>query len=61
MATAPAATPGQTRTPSGPGPTSGGGSAQQTAARRPLLSRANIPGGAASLIWLAIVLVPLWC
>ncbi len=62
MATAPAPAPGQTRTPSEPGPgRMSGGSPQRTAGRRPLLSRANIPGGAASLIWLAIVLVPLWC
>lgn len=62
MATAPAPAPGQTRTPSEPGPgRTSGKSPQRTAGRHPLLSRANIPGGAASLIWLAIVLVPLWC
>ncbi|QPP08133.1 carbohydrate ABC transporter permease [Streptomyces bathyalis] len=64
MATAPAAAAGQTRTPSsgpGPGPAGGRGGRQRAAVRRPLFSRANIPGGAASLIWLAIVLVPLWC
>ncbi|OEU86691.1 ABC transporter permease [Streptomyces abyssalis] len=64
MATAPAAAPGQTRTPAGPGPGSGGGRGS-TRARgvrpRPLFARANIPAGAASLIWLLIVLVPLWC
>ena len=61
MSTAPAATSGQTRTPPEQAPGPVGGGAQRAAARRPLLSRANMPGGAASLIWLAIVLVPLWC
>lgn len=64
MATAPAAAPGKTRTPSsgpGSGPAGGGGSRQRPAGRSPLFSRVNVPGGTAALIWLAIVLVPLWC
>ncbi|SCK06408.1 carbohydrate ABC transporter permease [Streptomyces sp. WMMB 322] len=65
MATAPAPASGETRTPPGQGPGPGtrssGGSAQRAGALRSLLHRANIPGGAASLVWLVIVLVPLWC
>lgn len=65
MTTAPAAPTGKTRTPSGrrpgPGPGRGGRNTQRAAGRRSLLHRANLPGGTAALIWLAIVLVPLWC
>jgi xylobiose transport system permease protein len=61
MATA--ATAGaKTRTPSGPQPgRTGRDGTRRAAARRSLLRRANVPGGAAVLVWLAVVLVPLWC
>lgn len=60
MATA--ATTGETRTPpTGRGPGGTGRDGGRRAAARALLHRANVPGGAAVLLWLAVVLVPLWC
>ncbi|HWM40576.1 MAG TPA: carbohydrate ABC transporter permease [Streptomyces sp.] len=62
MATAPAPAPDSTSTGRpGAGPYGQPPPNAAVSRSRELLHRANLPAGAASLIWLAVVLVPLWC